>query len=220
MKLAPSLLAADLADLAGAVELCERGGADVVHFDVMDGHFVPNLTFGIPVLKALAGRTDLPIDVHLMVDNPGALLDDYIAAGAAWISIHYEAAHHLDRLFARIREKGASPGVAINPSTPVEVLSECLGLVDFVVLMSVNPGFGGQSFLPYTLDKARSLRKKIDDRGLDEAIEMDGGIDRGNIHDVVGAGVDVCVAGSAVFRAEDPVLAMGELRRRALRDSQ
>ncbi|MEO1084607.1 MAG: ribulose-phosphate 3-epimerase [Acidobacteriota bacterium] len=215
MKLAPSLLASDLADLAGAAALCEAGGADVLHYDVMDGHFVPNLTFGIPVLEALKARTELPIDVHLMVEEPGRLLDGYLKAGAAWVSVHFEATRHLDRILGRIRDAGAKAGVALNPATPVEWLSESLHAADFVVLMSVNPGFGGQSFIPQALSKARRLRAEIEHRGLETVIEMDGGIGSKNIRQVVDAGVEVCVAGSAVFRQPDPAAAMRELRRLA-----
>jgi len=222
MRLAPSLLAADLADLAGALALCEKGGADLVHFDVMDGHFVPNLSFGIPVLKAVRARTRLPIDVHLMVSNPDRLLDDYLAAGASRVIVHWEAAPHLDRLLERIRAGGAEAGVAVNPATPVELLTDALPRLDFVLVMSVNPGFGGQAFLPRALDKARRLRRMIEISGLPVEIEMDGGIDRDNIARVVSAGVDVCVAGSAVFGAGGPqaILAeMSELRELARQET-
>ena len=222
MRLAPSLLAADLADLAGALALCEKWGADLVHFDVMDGHFVPNLSFGIPVLKAVRARTRLPIDVHLMVSNPDRLLDDYLAAGASRLIVHWEAAPHLDRLLERIREGGAEAGVAVNPATPVELLTDALPRLDFVLVMSVNPGFGGQAFLPHALDKTRRLRRMIEISGLPIEIEMDGGIDRDNIARVVAAGVDVCVAGSAIFGAGDPqaILAeMSELRERARQET-
>ncbi len=219
MKLAPSLLAADLVDLATALEQCEAGGADLVHFDVMDGHFVPNLTFGVPVLKALATRTRLPIDVHLMVSQPDRLLDAYLEAGAAWASVHWEAATHLDRTLARIRGAGAKAGVALNPATPVELLADALPGLDFVVLMSVNPGFGGQAFLPHVLSKAERLREMIEQRKLPVIIEMDGGIGSDNIRQVTASGVDVCVAGSAVFRHEDPAAAMRQLRRQAMADT-
>jgi ribulose-phosphate 3-epimerase len=218
MRIAPSILAADLADLGGALRLCEEGGADLVHFDVMDGHFVPNLTFGIPVLAALAGRTRLPIDVHLMVREPERLVDRYIEAGAAWISVHVEAAGHLDRLLSHVRAAGVRAGVALNPATPVETLTDALANLDFVVLMSVNPGFAGQPFLPHVLDKARRLRRILDERRLDVAVEMDGGIGAENIRRAALAGVGVAVAGSAVFQAADPAAAIRRLRTAARQD--
>lgn len=215
MLLAPSILAADLADLETAVEICERGKADFLHVDVMDGHFVPNLTIGIPVVEALARRTDLPLDVHLMVSNPERLLDHYLDAGASWLSVHWEAATHLDRLLTRIHEKGARAGVALNPATPIEVLEDILPALDFVLIMSVNPGFAGQKFLPYSLDKVRRLRAKVRGRNLDVTIAMDGGVGLDNIGQVAAAGVDFCVAGSAVFGSEDPAAAIEALRSRA-----
>jgi ribulose-phosphate 3-epimerase len=215
LQIAPSILAADLADLETAVAICERGKADFLHVDVMDGHFVPNLTIGVPVVEALSRRTDLPLDVHLMVSNPGRLLDQYLEAGASWLSVHWEAATHLDRLLTRIHEKGARAGVALNPATPVEVLDDILPAVDFVLIMSVNPGFAGQKFLPYALDKARRLRAKLQGRNLDVTIAMDGGVGLDNISEVATAGVDFCVAGSAVFGTDDPVAAIGALRSRA-----
>ena len=214
MRLAPSILAADLADLAGALAICEQGGADLVHVDVMDGHFVPNLTFGIPVLAAMRRRTRLPLDVHLMVSNPDRLLDQYLEAGAANIAVHWEVTPHLDRVLERIRQKGARAGVAVNPATPVELLADVLPRLNYVLLMSVNPGFSGQAFLPRSLDKARRLARLIRENGLSVEIAMDGGIDRGNIQDVVSAGVEVCVVGSGIFAADDPLAAMTELRDR------
>jgi ribulose-phosphate 3-epimerase len=215
MRLAPSILAADLADIAGSLALIEKGGADLVHVDVMDGHFVPNLSFGIPVLKAIHGRTRLPLDLHLMVANPDRLLDDYLAAGASRVIVHWEAAVHLDRLLERIRKAGALAGVAVNPATPVEFLADALPRLDYVLVMSVNPGFSGQAFLPRALDKARRLKRMIEISGLPVEIEMDGGIDRDNIAQVVAAGVDVVVVGSAIFGAGDPLSVMSELRQRA-----
>ena len=213
--IAPSILAADLADLESAVEICERGGADFLHVDVMDGHFVPNLTIGIPVIEALARRTDLPLDVHLMVSNPERLLDQSLDAGSSWLSVHWEAATHLDRLLSRIREKGARAGVALNPATPVDVLDDILPALDFVLIMSVNPGFAGQRFLPYALEKARRLQAKARERNLKVTIAMDGGVDLENIRRVTAAGVDLCVAGSAVFGSKDPAATIAALRSRA-----
>lgn len=220
MRIAPSILAADLADLGGAISVCERGGADFVHVDVMDGHFVPNLSFGIPVLAALRARTALPLDVHLMVTNPGELLDDYLKAGATSVAVHWEVVPHLDRLLDRIRRGGARAGVAINPATPVELLIDCLPRLDYVLLMSVNPGFSGQAFLPHVLEKARRLRRLLisgagSRTGDQIEIGIDGGIGRDNIRAAAEAGIDFAVVGSAVFGAPDPATTIGDLRRLA-----
>ncbi len=212
IELAPSILAADLADFAGALAICEAGGADLVHVDVMDGHFVPNLTFGAPVVAALRKRTRLPLDVHLMVEDPDRLLADYLAAGAARVSVHQEAAVHLDRTLAAIRAGGALAGVALNPATPVELLADVLPACDFVLLMSVNPGFSGQAFVPYVLDKARRLQQIIRSRRLDTFLEVDGGIGPNNAAAAVEAGFRTLVAGSSVFGDADPVGAQRRLR--------
>jgi len=215
IEIAPSVLAADLADLATAVRIAAEGGADLVHVDVMDGHFVPNLTIGPPVVAALRRHTELPLDVHLMVARPDALLDAYLDAGAARIAVHWEAAVHLDRLLSAIRAGGARSGVAINPATPVENLVDVLQACDFVLLMSVNPGFAGQPFLPHVLDKARRLRRMVEERGLEVTLALDGGVAESNAADVARAGVTTLVAGSSVYSAPDPVAAVGALRRAA-----
>lgn len=212
LKIAPSILSADFADFGREIEAVEAEGADWIHVDVMDGHFVPNLTFGVPVLAALSRQFELPMDVHLMVSNPADLLDEYVDAGADWVTVHWEATPHLDRLLGLLRERGVKAGVALNPATPVEVLGDVLRQLDYVLLMSVNPGFAGQRFIPYVLDKARRLRRRIEEEDLDLLIQMDGGIGAGNIAEVVASGVDICVAGSAIYGAENPVEAMRRLR--------
>ncbi len=214
MRFAPSILASDLADLNAGLAQCVAGGADLVHVDVMDGHFVPNLTFGPPVVAAMARSNRLPLDIHLMVTRPEVLLGRYLELRPHWLSVHWEAAGHLDRTLGVIRDAGVGAGVALNPATSIEVLAEVLPLLDFVLLMSVNPGFAGQPFIPYVLAKARRLRDRIDELGVGTQIAMDGGIGAANIDDVATAGVDVAVMGSAIFGAADPVGALRALRAR------
>jgi len=211
--LSPSLLSADFGNLAEQVRAVERGGAGAIHLDVMDGHFVPNLTIGPPVVKAVDRISSLPLDVHLMIEEPDRYLEAFRESGADWISVHVEAGHHLHRTVTRIRQLGASPGVVLNPATPLPELEEIVEIVDFVLLMSVNPGFGGQAFIPSVLSKVAALKKIITRRGLGTRIEVDGGVDAGNVADLVRAGADILVAGNAIFGKGDPA----ENARRLLR---
>jgi ribulose-phosphate 3-epimerase len=204
MILAPSILASDYAHLADQVAAAARGGAQLVHVDVMDGHFVPNITIGPPVIASLRKATTLPLDVHLMIENADRYLPAFVEAGASWVSLHQEAVPHLERQVAFLREHGVRAGVAVNPATPLGTLDEILPELDYVLVMSVNPGFGGQKFLPASLDKIRRLRGIIQARGLKAQIEVDGGVDLGNIRALVEAGADILVAGSSVFAGGDP----------------
>jgi len=202
--LAPSILSADFARLGSEVKDVESGGAAIVHIDVMDGHFVPNITIGPAVTASLRGVTQLPLDCHLMIENPDRYVDSFLRAGADMLSVHVEAAPHLHRTVQAIRGGGAKAGVALNPSTPLSCLEEILPFVDFVLLMTVNPGFGGQTFILSVLRKIAELRRWIDRECIDARIEVDGGINAENLDSVVHAGADVIVVGSAVFACGDP----------------
>ena len=212
MRLAPSILSADLADLAGAAALCEAGGADLIHFDVMDGHFVPNITIGPPVLKSVARATKLPIDVHLMIEHPDRFVEAFVEAGAASISIHVETVVHLHRVVHLIKSLGVRAGVALNPATPVTTLEQIAGDVDYVLVMTVNPGFGGQTFIPRSESKVRAVRELLRREGSTAPIEVDGGIDVRTAPGIVAAGADILVAGNAVFGSADPERAIRDLR--------
>ena len=203
-EIAPSILSADFTRLADEIAAVETGGAKVLHVDVMDGHFVPNITIGLPVVKSLRKATKLTIDTHLMIEEPSRYAVQFVEAGADMVSVHVEADVHLQRTLVAIREAGAKAGIAINPGTPLSSLEEALPYADFVLLMSVNPGFGGQSFIPTSLDKLRRLKQMIADRGLETKIEIDGGVDSGNIAEIVQAGAEIIVAGSAVYGGGKP----------------
>ena len=214
IKIAPSILSADFANLAQEIERVERGGADVLHVHVMDGHFVPNITLGPPVVSSLRKVTELRLDTHLMIQEPSRYISEFIRAGANWLSIHAEADPHLNRTIRYIQNQGARAGVAINPATPLSALEEILPDVDFVLIMSVNPGFGGQQFIPASLQKIRRLREVIASNGCRAEIEVDGGIGAHNLQDVLNAGAEVIVAGSAIFnRGTDATEAVRELKK-------
>ncbi|GLH68750.1 ribulose-phosphate 3-epimerase [Geothrix rubra] len=209
--LAPSLLSADFARLGEELQMLESTGAQVVHVDVMDGRFVPNITIGLPVVEGLRKATALPLDCHLMIVEPLRYAVEFVKAGADWVSVHQEADPHLNRTLAAIRQAGAKAGVVLNPGTPVETLVDLVGDFDFVLLMSVNPGFGGQSFIPRVLDKVRRLDALRTERGIPFLIEVDGGVSLKNAADLVRAGADCLVAGNAVFKAPDPRTAVSGL---------
>lgn len=211
--IAPSILSADFARLGEEISAVAKGGADVIHIDVMDGHFVPNITIGPLVVKAVRRITDLPLDVHLMIENADAYLEDFAQAGADWITVHVETGYHLHRTIHRIKELGKKAGAVLNPATPLSSLTEILPDLDLVMLMTVNPGFGGQSFIESSLTKIRQLKKMIDDRGLTVAIEVDGGVSPKTIGPIAAAGANIFVAGSAVFGQEDYAKVISELKR-------
>ena len=201
VKISPSILSADFSKLGEEVIKLHDAGADFIHIDVMDGEFVPNISFGMPVIKAIRNKTDKVFDVHLMINNPQRYIDDFIEAGADIITLHYESEKHLDRAIQYIKSKGIKAAVALNPATPTVVLKNIIGSLDMVLIMSVNPGFGGQSFIPYSLDKIREVKQMaIEANNEDILIQVDGGIDSNNVKDVVEAGANVIVAGSAVFK--------------------
>lgn len=203
IELAPSILSADFSKLAEDVEAIEKGGADFIHVDVMDGHFVPNISFGAPVMKCLQGRTNLPFDVHLMIEDPDKYIEDFVTPQTEYITVHQEACTHLHRTVQHIKQAGVKAGVSLNPATSLDTLEYVLQDLDMVLLMSVNPGFGGQSFIPQILEKTRELAELKKAEGFDFRIEIDGGVKLDNVQEVVDAGVEIVVAGSAIFKAED-----------------
>jgi len=205
IKLAPSVLASDFADIAGGLNLIESAGAEWVHLDVMDGSFVPEITFGAQMVKAVRGKTELPLDVHLMIEKPENHIQSFLAAGSDIITFHAEAVVHAHRVIQMIKDGGAAAGISIVPSTPVSQLSELLPFLDLVLIMTVNPGYGGQSLIPECLDKVRALDEIRRDKGYNFEISVDGGVNRSTIKQCIDAGIDVFVAGSAFFGAEDPV---------------
>jgi ribulose-phosphate 3-epimerase len=199
IEIAPSILSADFAHLADEIKKVEDAGADVLHLDVMDGHFVPNLTIGPPVVASIRKITSLPLDLHLMIENPERYIDDFVHAGANWISVHVETDIHLNRTLQYIKEKGIKAGVVLNPATPLNSLDEALGGSDYVLVMTVNPGFGGQKFIPSMLKKVRRLSETIVSNGYQTRIEVDGGVSAGNLDAILSAGAEIIVAGSAIF---------------------
>jgi ribulose-phosphate 3-epimerase len=212
VRIAPSILSADFAALGDAVAAAERGGADLIHVDVMDGHFVPNITIGVPVVKSLRRIATVPLDVHLMIEEPDRYIDAFVEAGAAMISVHIEVLPHLHRTVHAIKALGAKAGVVLNPATPVASLTDIAGDVDYILVMSVNPGFGGQTFIPRSESKVREVRALLDRAGNRAPVEIDGGIDQYNVARVVAAGASIIVAGSAVFHSPDPERATRELK--------
>jgi ribulose-phosphate 3-epimerase len=219
VRVAPSILSADFANLGRDVAAAERGGADFIHVDVMDGHFVPNITIGPPVVRSLKRVATVPLDVHLMITDPDRYIDDFAAAGASMISVHVEVLPHLHRTIAAIKRLGAKAGVVLNPSTPVVMLENVAGDVDHVLVMTVNPGFGGQTFIPRSIDKIKAVRRLLDAEGNSAPIEVDGGIDLDTVARVVAAGADILVAGQAVFgggHAEQATRALKAAAREAL----
>jgi len=215
IRIAPSILAADFAALGHAIAMAEAGGADFIHVDVMDGHFVPNITIGVPVVRSLKKVATVPLDVHLMIEDPDRYAEDFVKAGAAMLSVHLEVLPHLHRSIQYIKSLGAKAGVAINPSTPVGALEEIAGDVDHVLVMSVNPGFGAQTFIPRSESKIRAVRALLDAAGNSAPIEVDGGVDMSNAARLAACGASILVAGNAIFSAPDPAAATRALREAA-----
>lgn len=211
--LAPSILSANFSIISEEIKTVESAGADLLHLDVMDGHFVPNITFGPKMVKDINSVTNLPLDVHLMISEPEKYISEFAKAGADWISVHYEATKYLGRLLSQVKESGCKAGVVINPATPAEVLDEVLILTDYILVMSVNPGFGGQKFIPTALEKAKQLKAKLESLNSKTFIEMDGGIGLDNIANVRDAGVDVFVCGNSIFGAKDKAKTIKEMKR-------
>ena len=212
VQIVPSILSADFARLGEDIHKVEQGGATMLHIDIMDGHFVPNLTVGPPVVRSVRAITRMTLDVHLMVSDPDKYAPIFIEAGADQVSVHLEAARHLDGTLRSIQSEGIPAGVVLNPATPVSALEDVLGLADYVLIMSVNPGFGGQRFIPHALDKIRALDRRRRELGLNFAIEIDGGVNRENVAEIVRAGCDWLVSGASIFKCADPAATVAEMR--------
>lgn len=213
-KISPSILSADFWKLGEEIELIDKAGAHLVHVDVMDGHFVPVITIGPMIVKALKAKTKMPLDVHLMIENPGSYIEEFVKAGADYLTIHFEASTHLHREINLIKDLGAKAGISLNPGTPISVLDDVIHNLDMILIMSVNPGFGGQSFIPHTLIKLRQLKQVLKDKNLEHIeIQVDGGVKLNNLAEIAEAGADVFVAGSAIYKAEDPTATISEMNK-------